>query len=272
MENYNLGYVRYDDKDMMLFKKLDAIFTNEAFKKGALEYRVPTLLDGTVLEKCGYFNSFPQHLTVPAFVKREDYEEVVANKKILSKNVAMHPVYLSPSACLGLYPMFEGKNVSGKCFTINGNVFRYEEGRFNGDVRLWDFNMREIIFIGEEDYVNSMMEEFKGITQKIADQLGVPMNITIAADHFYPTPENAIKTRFQKKNALKYEMTAVVRENEVALGSFNYHSDHFSKPFNFDQDGKTISACIGYGLQRWVAAVKYAGEDVIKKVMDYEIK
>ncbi len=272
MENLDLSCMSLDENDNSLLKKIDAIFTNEILKRGAVEYHLPSMVKGEVLEKCGYFNSFPQHLTVPAFINKENYDEVLKDKTIISKELSMHNIYLTPSACLGLYPMLEDKKVNDKIFTMNVNVYRYEEGRFDGKVRFWDFNVREVVFVGSKEYVNKMMEEFKHITKEIADNIGLSMNINPATDHFYPTSENVIKSRFQKRNALKYEMSSIVDEKEVALGSFNYHNNHFSVPFRFDQDGKVVSACIGYGLQRWVSAIKNGGDELIKKVLDYEIK
>ena len=266
------AYVEFEEKDALLMKKIEEIFRNEVVKRGALEYYVPSLLEGEVLEKCGYFRSFPQHLTVPAFVKNDYYEQIVKKRKVDGSQLGACNLFLTPSACLGLYPMLEGKEVNDKIFTMHVNVFRYEDGRFDGKVRFWDFNVREVVFVGSNEYVNHMMSEFKEITQKIADDIGVPMTITRAVDIFYPTLENKIKKRFQNKNDLKAEMISKICGKEVALGSFNYHNNHFSMPFHFDQNGKIVSACIGYGLQRWVAAVKEVGESSINKVLEYEIK
>lgn len=272
MDHLDLSFMSLDENDNSLMKKIDEIFTNEVLKHGAVEYHLPTMVKGEVLEKCEYFNSFPQHLTVPAFVKKENYEKVVKDKEIVNRELAMHNIFLTPSACFGLYPMLDGKDVNEKIFTMNVNVFRYEEGRFDGEVRFWDFNVREVVFVGNNDYVNKMMEEFKAITQKVADNIGIPMNITKATDHFYPTTANIVKTRFQRSNALKFEMISTVNGKEVALGSFNYHNNHFSVPFHFDQDGRIVSACIGYGLQRWFSAIKSYGDETKKKVLEYEIK
>lgn len=272
MDNMSKAYAEFEEKDALLMKKLDEIFRNEVVKRGALEYFVPSLVKGEVLGKCGYFNSFPQHLTVPTFIKKDYYEQVVEHKKIDGSQLGFHDLFLTPSACLGLYPMLEGKKVDNEIFTMNVNVFRYEEGRFDGIVRFWDFNVREVVFVGSEEYVNAMMSEFKEITQKIANDIGIPMSITKANDFFYPTLVNKMKKRFQRTNALKFEMTSSVDGKEVALGSFNYHNNHFSSLFHFDQEGKVKSACIGYGLQRWVAAVENAGEKAINKVLECEIK
>ena len=236
--NMNKAYVEFEENDALLMKKIEEIFRNEVVKRGALEYYVPSLLEGKVLEKCGYFRSFPHHLTVPAFVKKDYYEQIVKEKKVAGSQLGVHNLFLTPSACLGLYPMLEGKEVNDKIFTMNVNVFRYEEGKFDGKVRFWDFNVREVVFVGSNEYVNSMMSEFKEITQKIADDIGIPMAIMRATDIFYPTLENKIKKRFQNTNNLKSEMTSRVDGKEVALGSFNYHNNHFSMPFHFEQDGK----------------------------------
>lgn len=165
--------------------------------------------------------------------------------------------------------MLAGKAINEEIFTMNVNVYRYEEGRFDGKVRFWDYNVREVVFVGSNEYVNSKMAEFKEITKKVSNEIGVPMNIMSATDMFYPTTENRIKKRFQSANDLKFEMISQVDGKQVALGSFNYHNNHFSVPFHFDQNGTIVSACIGYGLQRWVAAIKDAGDQAINKVINY---
>lgn len=269
MEDLRKAFVTFDENDALLMKSIDEIFRNKVVKQGAKEYFIPSMLEEEVLEKSGYFRSFPQHLTIPAFVKRECFDQTVKNKKVTETQVGMQNIYLTPSACLGLYPMLEGKTINDEIFTMNVNVYRYEEGRFDGKVRFWDYNVREVVFVGGNEFVNSKMGEFMDITKEISNEIGIPMSIMSATDMFYPTPENRIKKRFQSANDLKFEMISHVDGKQVALGSFNYHNNHFSVPFHFDQNGTTISACIGYGLQRWVAAIKDAGEQAINKVINY---
>lgn len=37
----------------------------------------------------------------------------------------------------------------------------------------------------------------------------------------------------------KKEIVVLIKGKEVAIGSFNYHNEHFSKPFNFSNNGKS---------------------------------
>ena len=266
MNNEKLSSVSLDEEGTDIFMKIDSIFRKEAMNRGGHEYHIPILLDKDVLETCGYFNSFPQHLTIPTYIDKSYFDTVVTDKKIENKELVMCNKFLTPSACLGLYPLLRGKQIDKSIYTMHEKVFRFEEGRFDGNVRLWDFTVREIVFVGEEDYVNSIMDEFKNITKRVADAIGIPCDIKQSTDHFYPSVENVVKKLFQKSNALKFEMVSQVNGEDVAIGSFNYHNDHFSKPFQFEQDGKIVSACIGYGLERWVAAIR--NHNKVKQAME----
>jgi hypothetical protein len=55
----NKSYISYDEHGTHLINTIDEKFRNEAFRLGALEYHIPALIEQTVLEKCGYFSSFP---------------------------------------------------------------------------------------------------------------------------------------------------------------------------------------------------------------------
>ena len=99
-----------------------------------------------------------------------------------------------------------------------------------------------------------MMEEK---TLEFAKTLRLPAETVPATDCFFPTKENKIKKKIQIGNSLKNELVVPMENKLTALASFNYHHFRFSKPFMFDNDGSTVSGCVGYGLERWVAAYKF---------------
>jgi hypothetical protein len=83
--------------------------------------------------------------------------------------------------------------------------------------------------------------------------------LVVAQDDFFPSIRNHAKARVQEGNASKHELTADIAGTRVALASFNYHHRHFSTEFAFDADGIVVSGCAGFGLERWLAAMRQAG-------------
>lgn len=86
-------------------------------------------------------------------------------------------------------------------------------------------------------------------------------NVTVreAHDHFYPSRINKVRERYQVSNNLKRELLVDVEGNNLAIASFNYHDYHFSKEFNFDDNGRVVSGCVGCGLERWIKALEVSG-------------
>jgi hypothetical protein len=82
--------------------------------------------------------------------------------------------------------------------------------------------------------------------------------LVVAQDDFFPSIRNHAKARVQQGNARKHGLTADFAGTRVALASFNYHR-HFSTEFAFDADGTVVSGCAGFGLERWLAAMRQAG-------------
>ncbi len=251
------SYICYDEKNTRLMNQVDSYFKDQAVRLGAEEYHIPAMIDQSVLARCGYFSSFPQHLTVAGHAKPETYEEV-ANKNQLSKDtVEVSDQYFTPAACLHFYPMFENQDIEQKVLTTRARVYRYEDKRFNGSTRLWDFTVREIVFMGSADFVKENLVKVKEITLEYTKAIGLPAEICPASDNFYPIKRNLLKKKLQAANSLKDELVIKIGDNEVAAASFNFHDTHFSKPFHFDKEGGIVSGCVGFGLERWIAALNY---------------
>lgn len=219
------------------------------------EYHIPALIDGEVLDRCGYFESFPHHLTSAAFVKESCYKDVVSEKAVKKEHIEICNKYLTPAACLHIYPMFEGKKIKDNTIiTTKARVYRYEAGRFEDLTRLWDFTVRELVFIGDSEFVKNELNNIKQEALKLALNITSDAKISRATDSFYPNKQNEIKSKIQKVNALKSELLIPIKGKDVAVASFNFHEFHFSKPFYFDNDNKIVTGCVGFGLERWVAA------------------
>ena len=133
------------------------------------------------------------------------------------------------------------------------NVFR-NEGRFNwGDLtRLQDYNIREIVFIGDHDYVLSVRKKLIDSTIELFSSLDMKFDIRSASDMFVIPSMQKYKL-FQEYNEAKYELQ-INRADELtcACASFNIHGNAFSNKFHFKVKNvaNTESGCVGFGLER----------------------
>lgn len=258
-KNMNNCYKTFDSINANNLKILDKFFEKVAEKYGAEYYHIPAMIDADVLKKCGYLSSFPHHLTLASYIDPKQYDELAIEGKMDASYVRNSNMYFTPSACLHFYPMLEGKKIDKKVITTRARVYRYEENRFDGNCRLWDFTVREIVFVGENKFVIESLKSFEEITIKLIEKIGLAGSIVRSHDYFYPSVQNNFKSRLQFSNSLKNELRVTINQKEVAIASFNTHGYHFSKPFNFDNSGTTVSGCVGYGLERWIAALSEYG-------------
>lgn len=249
------SYICYDERNTRLMNKLDSHFRDQAIQLGAVEYHIPAMIDQSVLSKCGYFSSFPQHLTVAAHANPETYMEVVNTNQLSKDTVEVSQQYFTPAACLHIYPMFENQEIEQKIVTTRARVYRYEDKRFNGSTRLWDFTVREIVFLGSVDFVKENLTKMKEIALEYTRSIGLPAKLSEASDNFYPIKRNLLKKKIQTANSLKDELAIKIKDTEIAVASFNFHDTHFSKPFCFDKKGVIVSGCVGFGLERWIVAL-----------------
>lgn len=247
-------YCCYDGQDTALFNKIDSYFKDVALALGGSEYQIPALINKDTLEKCGYFVSFPHQITSVAILNKEIASESSQN---YFENTEL---FLTPAACLHFYPMLEEKQLKETILTTKARVYRYEDDSFDGETRLWDFTVRELVFVGEEEYVLEKLEYMKKTALEYARSVGLNAQLVPATDNFYPSRVNALKKRIQRVNLRKFELRIPIHGNEIALASFNYHGNHFSFPFKFDKQGKVVSGCVGFGLERWLSALKQQGE------------
>lgn len=226
------------------------------------EVYIPSLIKGDILEKCGYFESFPQNLSVVCSLKKCGREKI-NRKEIGCENINIHDYYLTPAACIHIYPMLEKRRGTDICYTTRESVYRYENGEFKNPERLWQFTVREFVFVGTEEYVCKMLQVMEEKALEFARSLFGKAVVKNAYDEFYPSAENRMKIKLQLANKLKRELIVGLDNRNIALSSFNYHRNHFSKPFHFDDGGKIVTGCVGFGLERWVLCCLEHNIDII---------
>jgi seryl-tRNA synthetase len=234
----------------------------------AKPYRFPTLISAKMLDRVDYFSAFPHSLTFATHL-REDLDVInhFAHEARVEEDGLNAPaesfskftVLNSPAVCYHLYfsladhPLPDGKLIA----TAVGNCFRFESTNMNSMERMWNFTMREVIFVGSKDFVLGNRETSRQIMEKIFEEIGLVYHVETANDPFF-VGEFRKQAAFQTAFQLKYEIRAKLpfKDSTLAVGSYNYHQNFFGRHLDITlPDGNPIhTGCTAFGLERIVYA------------------
>lgn len=240
---------------------------------GAREEAYPSLIPSEALGRCGYFSSFPQSLSMVAHLV-EDFDSIERFRRAHLDEARMRPIEpgvfaapeccLSPALCYHTYLGLEGSKVIGgpHVVTTVGKCFRYESINMKGLERLWDFTMREIVFVGTEDEVLTRRARGIELVQEQLERWDLAGRIETANDPFF-SAAYAGKSYAQLRSQLKFELRLPLSDDdpsgrrELACASFNLHDNFFGRTFSISagDDAAAFTGCIGWGLERWVFAL-----------------
>jgi seryl-tRNA synthetase len=232
-----------------------------ADQMGASRYRFPALIAPSYMEKVQYFRNFPHSLTFATHlrenlpdIQRFSCEAVTADGRISVDQELYAPVsaMLAPTVCHHLYLTMSGCKVqeAGMTATAHGNCFRFESRNMVSLERVWNFTMREIIFVGAEDYVTGRIEEARNRIRPLMDDLGLTHTVMTANDPFFIGTFRDQAAAFE----LKYEIRALLpyKDDTIAVGSYNRHGDFFGRTLNIQaaEGGPAHTGCVGIGFER----------------------
>jgi seryl-tRNA synthetase len=271
MHDYGKGQVAYSGPVLKLAQLINDK-AGELYKAAfaAKDSHFPAMIDADTLHKCGYFDSHPNAVTFVGNVI-EDFDAIEEFRKanscsegaLLPKQEHIHVdgMCLNPAACFPCYPTLTGQNFDqGQCYTWLGRVFRYESRNINGLDRLYEFNVRELVFVGDEDYVRSIRNKAMPIVEELANFMDIDCQVQTATDPFFATV-SAAKKFWQASQEVKCEIKIPSLANDgtvkqLACGSINIHGNFFGKRFGFTcQNGEPAqTGCVGLGIERWVLA------------------
>lgn len=251
-----------------LIEVFETYFLQLAAEFDAKPHRFPTLISAEKLGRVSYFRAFPHSLTFATHL-REDLQvisEFAEGAKYEAEGLNAPPAsfskiqaLLSPAVCYHLYFALADKPLPGGqlAATAVGHCFRYESSNLSTLERMWDFTMREIIFVGPADFV---LQNRDGARQQVAlflERVGLAYKVESANDPFF-VGEFRKQAAFQNAFQLKYEIRARLpfKEETLAVGSYNYHQDFFGRHLNITlPDGKPAhTGCVAFGLERLVYA------------------
>jgi seryl-tRNA synthetase len=251
-----------------LIDYFESRFLELADSFGAEPRRFPTLIPAHYLERVNYFSAFPHSLSFATHL-REDLDVIdhfAAHAATDEGRLNTPPesfsqvrTLLSPAVCYHLYfsladrPLPEGKVTA----TAAGNCFRYEAANLTSLERLWNFTMREVIFVGSKDFVLDNRETARQRMSRVFEEIGLAYRVESANDPFF-IGEFRKQAAFQSAFQLKYEIRARLpfRDATLAVGSYNYHQDFFGRHLDMTlPDGSPAhTGCAAFGLERMAYA------------------
>lgn len=226
----------------------------------------PSLIGADVLDRCRYIRNFPASLNLVSHL-REDHsviQEFARSANWNGAELACEPAslsgiecLLSPSVCFHWYMWLRDSNLPEPvAITALGKCFRYESSNLKGLERLWDFTMREIIFVGPTPYVLSARDQLVDRCAEFLDELGLAYEISGATDPFF-VDGYAVQAAYQQGFELKFEIKVPLPYSgqKLAVGSINYHQDFFGRSFGIQSDGGAAhTGCLGFGFERLALA------------------
>jgi seryl-tRNA synthetase len=239
----------------------------------AAEYSFPALIRSDILTRCGYFESHPNNTTLVTHLI-EDFDLIeefrqsnatgVAMVQLPSRDAVAAPhTCLNPAACFPVYYTLEDNTIpaSGTAMTFLGRVFRYESKNMASLERLWEFNVRELVFVGGPTYILQQRDEVVQLIGYLGAELDLDMQIQTATDPFFATVSTA-KKMWQQSMESKYEIRLTVghdgngRPRTIAAGSVNVHGTFFGERFAIKTDAGQVACtgCLGLGIERFVYA------------------
>lgn len=269
--DYGHGHVALSGPVLALAQLIDREAA-ELYRRhfGASAMSFPAFIDAEILRGCGYFDSHPNAVSLVAHVL-EDFDALesfrqansCADHAVLppSEQICLPGLCLNPAACFPCYPTLRGRSVSGEALTWQGRVFRYESRNLAGLDRLWEFNVRELVFVGSDEYVAECRQRALPLIGELAALLDLECTIETANDPFFATVA-AARSFWQRAQEVKNEiMLPIERQADgkmrrLACGSVNLHGRFFGDRFGIATDGGSSAAtgCIGLGIERWVLA------------------
>lgn len=250
-------YICFGENETRIISEFDQMICEYIKKYDAKQIAIPALINGEILKTCGYFDKSPDQLTVASAAKKDQYLEIKKEQTMSDDTTTSTNFYFTPAACLHMYPLL--KELQPKeplCLSTKARVYRYEGGEHDGVQHLWDFTVREIVFTGDEPTVRGRLKEMEDFIMEYVSSIRDDVKVQPAYDHFYLGSASAAMRKLQLNNNLKRELVLPLNGKELALASFNFHGNHFSRPFHFDQGGTIVSGCVGFGLERWLQFFK----------------
>jgi len=222
----------------------------------------------STLDRINHFTSFPEHVDFVSHLQSDvdvlsdfsaDCAEGEWRASATSGRLNPPGFAITPSCCYHCYEAMEGWNLdgSGRSVTVVSEVHRYEGRNQQGLSRMRAFHVRDVVWVGHPRYVIAAREEADRMIVDLAKRWQLDCTFENANDMFF-TDDYAIKASFQRQQQAKRELKLTIpgESRSIAVFSSNFHASTFCKAFDIKFGRRVgVSACIGFGLERWVYAL-----------------
>ncbi|WP_306329021.1 hypothetical protein [Streptomyces venezuelae] len=247
------GLITLDPVRTALLRGLDELLTDLAARLSAPEVLGPPLLSVEGLARLDFFRNFP-HLGVSAGRFDPDALDALAAGETPTERQLTPTGHLLPSAtCYGLLLSLEGRDVGeqGLRLSASGRCFR-NETHYDGLRRLWGFHMREVLYLGTKQGAVEHLDQGAEFILEAAGRLGLDLTRAVADDPFYD--KGGSRARLMALDPVKHEFCA---PDGTAIASVNRHRNFFGERLDIraGAEGPAYSACVAFGLERWVHAM-----------------
>ena len=262
------GQATLDGPLLELAERLDRRFVALARRWDASELRFSPCIAAADLERIDYFRSFPHLATFAVCLDPDEDnlarfaagEPVDAGGQIALTEVAPVVAVLTPAACYHLYAHHRGRCFHDAAyFTTRATCFR-REPHYRPLERQWSFSMREIVCLGTPAETRAFVDDATADVDMLAAELGLPLDWAPASDPFFRPSRNP-QYLMQQVDPTKQEL---LFDGRLAVASTNLHHDHFGRAFAISRTpaaggaaSPVSSACVAFGIERWLAAVVY---------------
>ncbi|MBF4160310.1 hypothetical protein ISG29_01320 [Nocardioides sp. CBS4Y-1] len=163
---------------------------------------------------------------------------------------------LSSAVCHSVYPTLDPAIPDeGLRLEASGFAFRHEPSL--DPVRMQSFRMLEHVCVGTPAQAEAHRDVWLPRMAEGLGSLGLDVRIEAANDPFFGRVGRMLAAN-QQQASLKHELVVDIHdEKPTAIGSTNYHEDHFSVLFDLTTpDGNLAhSGCAAFGLERIALAL-----------------
>jgi seryl-tRNA synthetase len=224
--------------------------------------RFPPIFSRADYERIDHIHNFPDLMgSVHTFTGNDArHREMLGKferKEDWSADLAPARVMMTPAICYPLYPTAAGTLPPlGRRIDLQGFAFRHEPS--DDPARMQIFRMHEFVRLGTPDEALGHREYWLERGQQVFESVGLATERVVANDPFFGRG-GKVQKAMQREQALKFEFVVPIcsAEKPTAIGSCNYHQDHFGVAFDIrTSEGEVAhSACVGFGLERVALAL-----------------
>jgi seryl-tRNA synthetase len=232
---------------------LEERFLAWAAEVPADQFAFPPAVPVDALAAFDYFDNFPHLVLLVAPLDAAHHAEAGPREGAVDRALLADSRYgLTSAACYNVYLHLSGAVLDAPRYvTTVANCFR-NETHYDGLRRLRGFTMREIVCVGDADAARALIAAFKPKVLAFAATLGLELDVQVASDPFFQ-PEGS-RAVLQKLFPVKEEF---VFGGSLAIASVNFHRNFFGERcgIRLAEGTPASSACVAFGLERWLAAL-----------------